>query len=67
MACMIIPVRGAGADTIVESRSTEDFVARTKLGLQVRFEGARHELLEERDDIRARLFAALDAYLGVET
>lgn len=55
----------AGADKIVKSRTTEDFAARLKVGAHVRLEGARHEILQERDDIRARFWAAFDAYLGI--
>ena len=56
----------AGKDTIVESRATEDFAARLKIGTHVTFPTARHEILQESDQIRGRFWAAFDAYLGVE-
>ncbi|MEZ5842297.1 MAG: alpha/beta hydrolase [Hyphomicrobiaceae bacterium] len=55
----------AGADRIVRPRAVEDFAARLKVGASVLLETSRHEVLQERDDIRARFWAAFDAYLGI--
>ena len=57
----------AGADTVVLPRAIEDFAARLKVGQGVVLATSRHEILQETDDIRARFWAAFDAYLGVET
>jgi lysophospholipase len=56
----------AGADTIVLPRAIEDFATRLKVGREVMLATSRHEILQETDDIRARFWAAFDAYLGVE-
>ncbi len=56
----------AGADTIVLPRATEDFATRLKVGREVMLATSRHEILQENDEIRARFWAAFDAYLGVE-
>ncbi|MCL4766476.1 MAG: alpha/beta hydrolase [Hyphomicrobiaceae bacterium] len=56
----------AGQDTIVDSRATEAFAARLKVGTTLMLSLARHEILQESDEIRARFWAAFDAYLGVE-
>jgi len=55
-----------GRDTIVLPRAIEDFVARLKSGTGVLLAQSRHEILQENDDIRARFWAAFDAYLGVD-
>ena len=55
----------AGADRIVRPRAIEDFAAGLKVGAHVLLETSRHEILQERDDIRARFWAAFDAYLGI--
>ncbi len=57
----------AGADTIVWPRAIEDFAARLKVGRDVVIATSRHEIPQETDDIRARFWAALDAYLGVQS
>lgn len=56
----------AGADTIVLPRAIEDFATRLKVGREVVLATARHEILQETDEIRARFWAAVDAYLGIE-
>lgn len=55
----------AGRDTIVANRTIEDFAARLKLGAAVPLPDSYHEILQENDDIRARFWAAVDAYLGL--
>lgn len=56
----------AGADTIVLPRAIEDFATRLKVGREVMLATSRHEILQETDEIRARFWAAFDAYLGIE-
>jgi lysophospholipase len=56
----------AGADTIVLPRANEDFAARLKVGQGVVLATAKHEILQENDEIRAHFWAAFDAYLGIE-
>jgi lysophospholipase len=56
----------SGNDTIVKSRATENFAARLKIGTHVILPTAKHEILQETDQIRGRFWAAFDAYLGVE-
>ncbi|MGH6815801.1 MAG: alpha/beta fold hydrolase [Hyphomicrobiaceae bacterium] len=56
----------AGDDRIVAPRPIENFAARLKLGTLVLLPGAQHEILQERDEIRARFWSAFDAYLGVD-
>jgi lysophospholipase len=55
----------AGMDSIVSSRAIEEFALRLKVGTHVMFPQARHEILQETDEIRQRFWAAFDAYLGV--
>jgi lysophospholipase len=55
----------AGKDTVVEPRAIEDFASRLKLGTHVILANAKHEILQETDDIRGRFWAAFDAYMGV--
>ena len=56
---------GAGDDKIVSSLAIEKFAQRLKVGARVVIAGSRHEILQERDEIRQRFWAAFDAYLGV--
>lgn len=55
----------AGRDRIVVPRATEDFAALLKSGTGILLAEARHEILHETDDIRARFWAAFDAYVGI--
>lgn len=55
----------AGEDTVVDSRATEAFAARVKLGTSILLPHARHEILQEVDDVRGRVWAAIDAYTGL--
>jgi lysophospholipase len=52
----------AGRDTIVSTRAIEDFVPRMKLGTLALIGPAKHEVLQETDDIRGRFWASFDAY-----
>ena len=55
----------AGKDTIVSQAAVEDFSARMKSGTHVILANARHEILQESDDVRGRFWAAFDAYMAV--
>ena len=55
----------AGQDRIVSSSATEELASRLKIGARVVIGGARHEILQEREEIRQRFWAAFDAYLGI--
>jgi lysophospholipase len=54
---------GCGADTIVSLRAIEKFSFRLDLASLVTIEGARHEIMMERDLLRDRFFAAFDAFI----
>lgn len=56
---------GAGDDRIVSSLAIERFASRLKIGARVVLAGSRHEILQERDEIRLRFWSAFDAYLGI--
>jgi len=55
----------AGRDTIISQRAVEDFAARLKIGSHVLLPLAKHEILQESDEVRARFWAAFDAYLDI--
>ena len=55
-------VVGAGRDRIVQTVTTRDFASRMPHGKYVEIEDAEHEILMERDSIRARFWAAFDAF-----
>ena len=60
-------VVAAGADSIADTRATERFASRLRAGRLVVVDGARHELMMERDVFRDQFFAAFDAFIpGVE-
>ncbi len=56
----------AGADTVVSTPATERFAARLKAGRALIIPTARHEILMERDEIRAQFWAAFDAFVPGE-
>lgn len=56
----------AGADTIVEPSAVDDFASRIKSGTRILLPTAKHEVLQEADELRSQFWAAFDAYLGVE-
>jgi lysophospholipase len=56
----------AGMDSIVSTTAIEEFALRLKVGTHVLIPQARHEILQEADDVRQRFWAAFDAYLGVD-
>ena len=53
----------AGSDAIVYTRATERFGQGLKGGGVIVIPGARHEILMEREAIRAQFFAAFDAFI----
>ena len=55
----------AGQDQIVSSPAIEIFAGRLKLGVRVVLNNSRHEILQERDDVRQRFWAAFDAWFGI--
>ncbi|HRD78424.1 MAG TPA: alpha/beta hydrolase, partial [Hyphomicrobiaceae bacterium] len=55
----------AGDERIVSTPAVERLASRLKLAAYVTVPLARHEVLMERDEHRARFWAAFDAYLGV--
>ena len=57
----------AGADRVVDTAATERFAARLKTGRCLTIAGARHEILKERDPIRAQFWAAFDAFVPGHT
>jgi lysophospholipase len=59
-------VFAAGKDTVVSARATEDFTVSTKVASCIMMPSARHEILQEDDNVRTRFWAAFDAYLGVD-
>lgn len=58
-----ILIVAAGNDTVVSTRAIEDFTSRLKAGSHVVIPGARHEILQERDELRRQFWAAFDAYI----
>jgi len=54
---------GAGEDRVVSTPATEAFAARLRLGSYLMVPGARHELLMERNHLRAQFWAAFDAFV----
>jgi lysophospholipase len=56
----------AGMDRVVSTHAIEEFALRLKVGKHVLLPQARHEILQETDELRLSFWAAFDAYLGVE-
>ncbi|MBI1383503.1 MAG: alpha/beta fold hydrolase [Rhizobiales bacterium] len=55
----------AGDDAVVDSRAIEQIAVRIKMATYVLIPGARHEVLQEAEDIRRQFWAAFDAYVGI--
>ncbi len=53
----------AGEDPIASTTATERFAVRLRAGSHLVIPGARHEILMERDIIRAQFWAAFDAFV----
>lgn len=54
---------GAGKDQIVDTKATEAFAKRLPNGRYLELKGAEHEILMERDEIRARFWDAFDEFV----
>jgi len=57
----------AGDDKVVSSTAIEDLSVQLKVGAHIVIPHARHEILQERDEIRQQFWAAFDAYVGVNS
>ena len=55
-------VVACGADRVVDLRAVERFASRLRAGSLIVIDGARHEVLIERDQFRELFFAAFDAF-----
>lgn len=55
---------GAGRDRIVDTRAARAFAARLPHGAYLEIPDAEHEILMENDSIRARFWAAFDAFVS---
>ncbi|MCG8560364.1 MAG: alpha/beta hydrolase [Hyphomicrobiales bacterium] len=53
----------AGSDRIVCNRAIQDLAAQLKAGSQIVLHGARHEILQERDELREQALAAIETFL----
>jgi lysophospholipase len=59
-------VLAASNDEVVSTRAIEHFAARLKTGMAIILPEARHEILNETDEVRARFWAAFDAFVPGE-
>ncbi len=57
----------SGNDTIVSTPAIERFASSTKACTHIVLAGSRHELLQERDQLREQFWAAFDAYIPGST
>jgi lysophospholipase len=55
----------AGDDPIAHSPAIEDYARGLKLATAITIPHARHEIIQERDDLREQFWAAFDAFTGV--
>ncbi|TKT77549.1 alpha/beta hydrolase [Aquamicrobium sp. LC103] len=53
----------AGADTVVSTQEIEAYSRRVRSGALLTIDGARHEILQERDLYREQFLAAFDAFI----
>lgn len=53
----------AGADRVVSTLAIEELARGLKIGAHVIIPGSRHEILQERDDIRQQFWAVFDGYV----
>lgn len=60
--CLLV---AAGRESIVSSSAIEELARRLKIGARVVISGAQHEILQERDEMRLRFWAAFDSYMGL--
>ena len=54
-----------GADVVVDNAAMTAFTARLAHGQMIRIDGARHEILKERDVFRAQFWKAFDRFMAV--
>lgn len=66
VATPILCVAGT-ADVVTSTPAIERFAARLKTGRVLTLTGAMHEILMERDEVRALFWAAFDAFIPGET
>lgn len=53
----------AGRDTIVSSKAIDELAMQLKAGDRIVIDGARHEILQEREAFREQFWAAFDAFI----
>lgn len=53
----------AGGDQLVSTKATERFAQQLDIAALITIVGARHEVMMERDAVRAQFFAAVDAFI----
>ena len=53
----------SGNDTVVDSRAIEELAMQLKAGAQIVIDGAKHEIMQERDGLREQAWAAFDAFI----
>jgi lysophospholipase len=58
-----ILIIAAGNDRIVSTPAIERFASRIKTCTRIVLAGAKHEILQERDQLREQFWAAFDAYV----
>jgi lysophospholipase len=56
----------AGMDQVVSTTAIEELGTRLKVGSHILIPQARHEILQETDDVRRDFWAAFDSYLGID-
>ena len=61
-----ILVVGAGNDRVVRTQAVREFAKRLPDARYVEIEGAEHEILMEKDSIRAQLWAEFDAFMDTQ-
>ena len=54
----------AGADQVTDTDAAKRLASRLKAAQIVVIEGAQHEILIERDDLRAQFWAAFDQFVS---
>jgi len=66
MAAIRVPILFVlgGADSIADSPLVESYASGLKLARSITIPYARHEILQERDDLRQQFWAAFDAFAG---
>ncbi len=53
----------AGRDQVVSNAAIEELAAQLRAGSRIVIDGARHELLQERDHLREQLWSVFDAFV----